>query len=109
MNFNYLLNTKQDLFLYVGHTLSGDSNDVDYEDYSSFSIGTGYSLTESWYSALSYKHTGSIYPDGDAEQGLAWFNSYSFNKNLFATAAYNYALEESSYDHTFSLALGVNF
>lgn len=109
MNFNYLLNPKQDLFFYLGHTLSGDSSDTDYEDYSSFSVGTGYAINKSWYSAVSYNYTGSIYTDGDPEQGLAWFNSYNFSKNLFATAAYNYALEDFSYDHTFSLALGVHF
>lgn len=109
MNFDYLLNNKQNVFLYYGYTLSGDSTDTDYEDYSSFSLGTGYALTNAWYSALSYNYTGSIYPTGNAEQGLSWFNSYSFNKNLFATVAYTYALEDFSYDHTFSLALGVHF
>ncbi|MBU1668927.1 thrombospondin type 3 repeat-containing protein [bacterium] len=109
LNFNYLLNSKQDMFLYYGYTLSGDSTDTEYEDYSSFSLGTGYALTNAWYSALSYNYTGSIYPTGEAEQGLSWFNSYSFNKNLFATAAYTYALEDFSYDNTFSLALGVRF
>ena len=109
MNVNYLLNTKQDLFLYAGHTLSGDSDDINYEDYSSFSIGTGYAINTSWYSALSYNFTDSIYPNGEAEQGATWFNSYSFSENLFSTASYNYALDEFSYDHTFSLALGINF
>ncbi len=109
INFSYLLNPKQDLFFYLGHTLSGDSNDIDYENYSSFYLGTGYRISNAWYSALSYNYTNSIYSDGDAEQGIAWFNSYSFSENLFATASYNYALEESSYDHTFSLALGVSF
>ncbi|NEW60595.1 hypothetical protein GSY74_04800 [Sulfurovum sp. bin170] len=109
VNFNYLLSPKQDIFLYYGHTLSGDSKDMDYEDYSSFSIGTGYALTNSWYSALSYNHTSSIYPDADAEQGLSWFNSYKFTKNIFAMASYKYALEDFSYDHTLSLGLGVYF
>lgn len=109
LNFNYLLTNKQDMFLYYGYTLSGDSSDTDYEDYSSFSLGTGYALNKVWYSALSYNYTGSIYPTGEAEQGLSWFNSYNFNKNLFATAAYTYALEDFSYDNTFSMAVGVRF
>lgn len=109
MNFNYLLNSKQDVFFYLAYTLSGDSDDVDYEDFASFYLGTGYLITDSWYSSLSYNHTDSIYSDGDAQNGIAWFNSYSFSDNLFATASYNYALEDSSYDHTFSLALGVKF
>ncbi|MCH9741183.1 MAG: hypothetical protein K0U38_10170 [Epsilonproteobacteria bacterium] len=109
LNYNYLLNSKQDIFLYYGHTLSGDSKDIDYEDYSAFSIGTGYALNNSWYTALSYNHTGSIYPDVDAEQGLSWFNSYKFSNNVFATVAYSYALDDFSYDHTFSLGLGIYF
>ena len=109
MNFSYLLNSKQELFFYVAHTLSGDSNTVDYENYSSFTLGTGYAMNSSWYSALSYNYTDSIYSDGDAQEGIGWFNSYQFNNNIFSTASYNYALDESSYDHTFSLALGVKF
>lgn len=109
LNFNYFLTPKQDIFLYYGHTLSGDSKDMDYEDYSSFSIGTGYALTNSWYTALSYNHTSSIYPNADAEQGLSWFNNYKFTNNIFATASYKYALEDFSYDHTLSLGLGIYF
>jgi len=109
LNFSYFLNSKQDIFFYLGHTLSGDSDEMDYEDYSSLSLGTGYSLNSSWYSSLSYNYTGSIYPDGEAQQGITWFNSYSFNKNLFATASYTYALDDSSYDNTLSFALGVRF
>jgi len=109
LNYSYLLNTKQNLFLYYGYTLSGDSESVDYEDFSSFSIGTGYMFTPNWYSALSYNYTGSIYPDGDASQSIDWFNSYNFTKNIFATAGYSYALEDFSYDNRFSVALGFTF
>lgn len=109
LNLNYLLSDHQDLFLYYGYTFSGDSSDMNYEDYSSFSIGTGYALTQHWYSALSYNYTGSIYSDGDAEQSLSWFNSYYFTKNFFSTMNYTYALTDVSYDHTFSLGVGVHF
>jgi len=109
VNFTYLLNPKQDIFLYYGYTLSGDSKDMDYEDYSSFSMGTGYFLNNSYYTALSYNYTGSIYPNSDAQQSISWFNSYKFTKNIFATASYRYALDDLSYDHTFSLGLGISF
>jgi hypothetical protein len=109
MNYNYNVTAKQNLFLYYGYTLSGDSKSIDYEDYSSFSLGTGHSFGKSFYSALSYNYTGSIYSNVDAEQGITWFNSYNFNKNIFATASYTYALEDYSYDNTLSFALGFYF
>ena len=109
VNYNYNLTNKQNLFLYYGYTSSGDSKSTDYEDYSSFSIGTGHSFGKSLYSALSYTYTGSIYSDVDAEQGITWFNSYNFNKNIFATATYTYALEDYSYDNTLAFALGFYF
>ncbi len=109
INYNYLLNNKQNIFLYYGYTLSGDSKQVDYEDYSTFSIGTGYSLTRNWYSAISYNYTGSIYKDGDATENINWFNSYNFTKNIFGSVGYSYALDDFSYDNTFSLALGFTF
>jgi len=109
INYNYNVTSKQNLFLYYGYTSSGDSNSIDYEDYSSFSIGTGHSFGKSLYSALSYNYTESIYPNVDAEQGVTWFNSYNFNKNIFATASYTYALEDYSYDNTLSFGLGFYF
>ena len=109
VNYNYNITSKQNLFFYYGYTLSGDSKSIDYEDYPSFSLGTGHSFGKSLYSALSYNYTGSIYSGVDAEQGITWFNSYSFNKSIFATASYTYALEDYSYDNTLSFALGFYF
>jgi len=109
INYNYNLTSKQNLFLYYGYTSSGDSKSTDYEDYSSFSLGTGRSFGKSLYSALSYNYTESIYQNVDAEQGITWFNSYNFNKNIFATASYTYALEDYSYDNTLAFALGFYF
>jgi len=109
INYNYLFNNKQNIFVYYGYTLSGDSKSTDYEDYSSFSIGSGYMFTQNWYSALSYNYTGSIYKDADATENIDWFNSYNFTKHIFGTIGYSYALEDFSYDNTFSLALGFSF
>ena len=44
LNYNYNLTDKQNIFLYYGYTLSGDSQKTDYEDYSSISLGTGRSF-----------------------------------------------------------------
>jgi len=109
INYSYPLSTRQNIFLYYGYTLSGDSKSVDYENFSSFSIGTGYMITKNWYSAISYNYTGSIYKDGDPTETLNWYNSYNFTKYVFASAGYSYALDDISYQNTYSLALGVNF
>ena len=109
LNYNYNLTDKQNIFLYYGYTLSGDSQKTDYEDYSSISIGTGHSFGKSLYGALSYNYTESIYPNVDAEQGITLFGSYNFNNTIFATASYTYALEDYSYDNSLSLGLGFYF
>jgi len=109
INYNYLLDEKKNIFLYYGYTLSGDSKTTDYKDYSSFSIGAGYLLTSNWYGALSYNYTGSIYKDIDASKSIEIFSSYNFTKNIFASIGYSYALEDVSYDNSFSLAMGLTF
>jgi|GEM_PF-1356100 len=109
INYTYPISIKHDIFLYYGYTLSGDSKSVDYENYSSFSIGTGYMVTKDWYSAVSYNYTGSIYKGEEPTETLNWFNSYNFTKYIFASAGYSYALDDISYQNRYSLALGVNF
>ncbi len=109
LNYNYRISSKQDLFGYYGYTISGDSDTIDYENYHAFSLGSGYALSDNFYTALSYNYTGSIYPDGEAEEGITWFNSYQFTKNLFATASYTYAIDDYSYDNSLALALGFYF
>jgi len=109
INLNYFINNQQNIFLYYGYTLSGDSSDIDYKNTNTFSIGSGYAFNNSWYSSLSYEHSSSIYDDVDAYKALSWFNSYSFSKSYFATINYAYALNDLSYDHAFSIKLGVYF
>jgi len=109
INYSYPISNRQNLFLYYGYTISGDSKSVDYQNYSSFSIGTGYMVTNRWYSAISYNYTGSIYKGEDPAQSLSWYNSYSFTKYVFASAGYSYALDDISYKNRYSFAVGVNF
>ncbi len=109
LNYSYFLNNKQDLFAYYGYTQSGDSSNYDYENYSSFSLGTGYAFSPKLYTAISYNYTGSIYQNADAEERITAYGSYGFSKNIFATASYSYGLDEYSYDHAFALALGFYF
>ncbi len=109
LNLNYYLGQKQDFFLYYGYTMSGDSATIDYEDFSSISIGTGYAMSDRWYSGISYDYSGTNVTDGDSYKALSWFNSYAFSEKLFATVNYAHGLDDFSYDHTISLKLGVYF
>jgi hypothetical protein len=109
VNFDYFVNQQQDIFLYLGYTMSGDSTEVDYEDFYSYSLGSGYAINSKWYSALSYDYSGSQYPNTDAYSSLSWFNSYEFNKQFFVTLNYAHGLDDISYDHTISLKFGVHF
>jgi hypothetical protein len=107
--YDYFIDNRQDLFLYYGYTVSGDSKSYDYENFSSFSIGSGIALTNSWYSSISYDQSGSIYRSTEDYKALTWFNSYSFSKRFFTTFSYSYALDDISYENSISLKLGVNF
>ena len=107
--FDYFINEKQDIFLYYGYTVSGDSVESDYENFSSFSIGSGIALTNSWYSGISYDYSGSNFADTVAYKAVSWFNSYAFSKKYFMTLNYAHGLDDLSYDHTFSLKFGVHF
>jgi len=109
INVNYLFNKRQNLFLYYGYTLSGDTEYLDYENTNYYSIGTGYALTNRWYSALSYEYSNSIYLENDDYQAISWFNNYNFSNSIFTSINYAYALDENSYDHIFSIKLGVYF
>jgi hypothetical protein len=109
LHLNYGLTPRQNLYLYYRYTMSGESERVDYRDFSTCSLGSGYAVTSQWYSALSYDYSGSPYPDTASYQAVSWFNSYAFSKHLFATINYAHGLNDISPDDTFSLKLGVRF
>lgn len=106
---NYGITPRQNLYLYYRYTMSGESDQTDYRDFSSYSLGSGYAVTSQWYSALSYDYSGSPYPDTESSQAISWFNSYAFSKRFFATVNYAHGLNDISPDYTFSLKLGVRF
>ncbi len=106
---NYYIGNKQDFFLYYGYTLSGDSASIDYKDFSAISLGTGYAVSDKWYSGISYDYAGANIADGESYKALSWFNSYAFTEQFFVTLNYAHGLDDFSYDHTLSLKLGVTF
>jgi hypothetical protein len=109
VNFDYFINKKQNIFLYYNYTLSGDSDTTDYNDFYTYSVGSGYALSDKWYSAISYNYAGSIHPEDEAYKAISWFNSYTLSKDFFISCNYAYALADLSYDHTISFNIGVHF
>ena len=109
INLDYYLDDKWDMFVYYGFTLNGDSDEVDYANSSSFSVGLGYEISDKWYSSLSFDYSESIYQDSDAYSAISWFNSYNFTNSYFMTLNYANALDDYSYDNSLSLRLGVRF
>lgn len=104
INLHYLLANKQSLFGYLGYTLSGNE-----ENYVSFSIGTGRSINGKLYTSLSYHYAQASFSEGEDQQSLSWFNSYSFTPSVFGTLNYSYGLNNLAYDHSLSLGLGISF
>ncbi len=105
---DYFLALKSDLFLYYSYTISGDSY-IDYENYSTISIGGGYTLTDNWYSSLSYDFSESNIRSQEDYRAISWYNTYNFSKKYYLSFNYTTGLDDLSYDHTISLRLGVNF
>ncbi|MCH9813615.1 MAG: hypothetical protein K0U47_06685 [Epsilonproteobacteria bacterium] len=106
---DYFLDERKDLFFYGGYTFSGDSHEVDYENFATFSVGGGYAFNSRYYSALSFDYSQSAYSDTEAYQALSWFHSYAFSKRYFTTLNYTYSLDDRSLRHAISLKFGVNF
>jgi hypothetical protein len=109
VNFDYTFNDKQNLFAFYSYTLSGDSKRVDYKNFHTVSVGTGYSITPEWYSSLSYNYASSYYEGAKAYRTLSWFNVYMLTSGTYLSFNYAYGINEEAYDHTFSFAIGAIF
>ena len=109
VNIEYFFQKKQNLFLYYSYTFSGDSETVDYKNYQSFSAGYGYSVTDKWYTALSYNYAQSYYPDTDDYTAVSWFNSYRFTQTTYATLNYAHTFDDISYSHIVTFNIGFYF
>jgi predicted porin len=109
VNLDYTLNNKVNLFGYYSYTISGDSSTIDYKNFHTVSVGAGYSITPLWYSSLSYNYASVYYSGGESYQSLSWFNAYMLTKSVYISLNYAYGLNDTSYDHTFSFAIGAFF
>lgn len=103
---SYFVSQRQNLFVYYGHTFSGDSDTVDYRDRDSLSLGGGYVPTERWYTALAYEYSTSVYEGAEATQALSWFNSYNLSERFFMTFNIAQGLNSDAYDQVYSFQIG---
>jgi hypothetical protein len=109
MNIEYFFKEKQNVFFYYSYTISGDSDKIDYSNFQSISAGYGYSITDKWYTALSYNFSQNYYPNTDDYKALSLFNSYQFTKNTYATLNYAHTFDDISYSHIVTFNIGVYF
>jgi hypothetical protein len=109
VNVDYYPSDKQNVFLYYNYTLSGQDASIHYDDFASYSLGTGRMFTPKWYSAVSYNHSGSIYAGAKDYKALSWFNAYNFTKDLYVSINYAHTLNHSTFRHILSINIGVHF
>ena len=109
INVEYFFWQRHTLFFYYSYTLSGDSDTIDYENFHSISAGYGYSVTDKWYTALSYNYAQNYYPGADDYRALSWYNAYRFNDSFYATLNYAHTFDDISYSHIVSFSIGVYF
>ena len=109
VNVEYFFQKKHNLFFYYSYTASGDSDVIDYENFHSVSAGYGYSVTDKWYTALSYNYAQNYYPDTDDYRAVSWYNAYRFNKSVYATLNYSHTFDDISYSHIVTFTIGAYF
>ncbi len=109
LNVEYLFQQKHNLSFYYSYTISGDSHVINYENFHSLSAGYGYSVTDKWYTSLSYNFTQNSYPNTNDYQAISWYNTYRVNKYFYTSLNYAHALDDISYSHIVTFSIGVDF
>jgi len=108
-NIDYSLNQEQNLFLFYSYTFSGDSDTEVYDNFNTFSVGTGRILTDYWYSALSYDFSGANRFYLEDYQAMSWSNTFRVSSKYYLLTTYSYGLNDAASDHTISVQGGITF
>jgi len=109
LNTNYKLNEQINLFAYYSYTISSDTAQIDYQNFHTLTIGSGYHIYSPWYTSLSYNYVSSYYKNGSAYHTLSWFNAYMVTQDVYVSLNYAYGLNEEAYDHTVTFSIGAFF
>ncbi len=108
-NIDYSMSVKQNLFLLYSYTVVEDSSSYTYDNFHTFSIGTGRLVTDYWYTALSYDFLGASLEESKNYKALTWSNTIVLNASYFLLATYSYGLSDAASDHTIGIQFGVKF
>ena len=105
----YSSNNAAKLFGVLSYTVTGDTNSSKYEDIFSGSIGIGYTVSDKYYTSVSYENSESIYRNTENFQAIVWTNYYIWKENSFVEIDYMCGLDTLSYKHMISFKFGVTF
>ncbi|PHS33727.1 MAG: hypothetical protein COA92_04280 [Sulfurovum sp.] len=108
-NVDYSINSEQNIYLFYSYTFAQDSDTEVYDNFHTYSIGTGRIFTDYWYSALSYDFSGSNLSYIDDYQAMSWSNNFLLSSQYYILTTYSYGLSDAASDHTVSIQFGVKF
>ena len=108
-NIDYAINDTQDIFGLYTYTVSQDSDVQKYDNFSTFSLGTGKVFTEYWYSTVSYDYSQSNIANAKNYQALSWSNLFVLSSKYLILSQYSYGLSNGASDHTISVQFGIKF
>jgi hypothetical protein len=109
INIDYKLNDKYYLFAYYSYTISSDSQYIDYLNYHTVTLGSGYHPIPSWYTSLSYNYISTYYYNGPDYHTLSWFNAYMVSDQVYLSLNYAYGLNRDAYKHSLTFNIGAFF
>ena len=109
LNVDYSLHAKQNLFFFYSYTIAQDSDLSVYDNFNTLSVGTGRTLTDYWYSAISYDFSGASLENSADYQALSWSNTFALSSSYYFLTNYSYGLSDGASDHTISIQFGVKF
>lgn len=109
LNMDYSVSLNQNLFLFYSYTIAQDSDTDAYDNFHTFSVGTGRTLSDYWYSAISYDFSGASLANTDDYQALSWSNTFALSSKYYLLTNYSYGLSSGASDHTVSIQFGVKF
>ena len=109
LNMDYSISLNQNLFLFYSYTIAQDSDTDSYDNFHTFSLGTGRTLTDYWYSAISYDFSGASLATVEDYQALSWSNTFALSSKYYFLTNYSYGLSSGASDHTINIQFGVKF
>ena len=105
----YSLSEKQNLHFFYNYTIAKNTQKRKFDNFHTFSLGTGRYVTQRWYALLSYDYANSLYGDSEAYQVLTLNNTWMLTTDIYLMGTYSYGLNHKSNKHTVILQLGFSF